>query len=76
MIDPSGHEVHLDLDPPDEPDELDLVYNDLRSAQEKIKALQSLCARAADALDVTELLIDEDKELIAELREEGQVKSG
>jgi hypothetical protein len=71
MIDPTGHEAHLNLDPPDEEDELDLVYNDLHRAQEKIKRLTLLCARAADALEVwmPTLGTPSDKMLIAELRE-------
>ena len=40
-----------DPDQENEETELELVYNDLHRAQEKIKHLQLLCTRAADALE-------------------------
>ena len=41
MIDPTGHEANLNLDPPDEPDELDLVYADLEKANLEIERLKT-----------------------------------
>jgi len=73
MIDPTGHEAHLDLDPPDESDELDLVYSDLEKAQLDIKFLKDLCLRAANALESTDPKWEGDfSTLIAELRKAGQ----